>query len=78
MDEFATQGTVQVGDSMAALAMVRALVRTLEKRNVLSWDDMSSIVKDALAQIEKHSTTVGGQEAKRLIQEFRSQFVVRK
>ena len=78
MDDFATQGTVQVGDSMAALAMMRALLRTLEKRRVLSWDDVSSIVKDALTQIQKCSTTIGGQEATRLIKEFQSQFVVRK
>ena len=78
MDEFATQGTVQVGDAMAALAMVRALMWTLEQRNLLSWDDVSSIVKHALKQVEKHSTTQGGQEATRLIKEFQSQFVVRK
>ena len=78
MDDFATQGTVHAGDSMAALAIVRALMRTLERHNLLSWDDVSSIVKDALAQVEKHSTTVGAQEARRLIKEFQGQFVVRK
>jgi hypothetical protein len=35
MDEFATKGTVQVGDAMAALALIRGLIRALEKRRAL-------------------------------------------
>ncbi len=78
MEEFAVKGTVKVGDAMAALAIVRALMRVLEKRNVLSRDDVSSILTDALAQVEKHSITNGGKEARRLVQDFQSQFVARK
>jgi len=77
MDGFATKGTIQVGDAMAALAMVRALALILEKRKVLSRGDVGSITKDALGQVEGH-LTAGGQEANRLIQEFQSQFVARK
>jgi len=52
MDEFATKGTVQVGDAMAALALIRGLIRALEKRRALSRNAVSSIINDALAQLE--------------------------
>jgi hypothetical protein len=51
MDNFATRGPV--GDALAALALVRALLRTLLAKRVIGTGDVNSIVADALG----HRTT---------------------
>jgi hypothetical protein len=48
MDNFATKGPVNVGDALAALALVRALLKTLQAKNVIAEGDLNSIVADAL------------------------------
>ncbi len=51
MDNFATKGPVNVGDALAALALVRALLKTLQAKNVIADGDLNSIVADALGQV---------------------------
>ena len=71
MDNFATRGAVNVGDALAALALVRALLKTLQaKKCVIGTSDVNSIVADALGQIGPLSSTDAGREARRLIQKF--------
>ena len=70
MDNFATKGPVNVGDALAALALVRALLKTLQAKRVIGTSDVNSIVADALGQIGPLSSTDAGREARRLIQKF--------
>lgn len=70
MDNFATRGPVNVGDALAALALVRALLKTLQAKRVIGTSDVNSIVADALDQIGPLSSTDAGREARRLIQKF--------
>lgn len=71
MDDFAEKGTVGSGDGMAALALVRALVRKLEESRALSREDIGAIIDDALEQLSPRLVTEGGKEAKRLIEKLR-------
>lgn len=67
MNEFAEKGPPGGANGMAALAILRALLRTLEKAGVLSQGDVYSIVTDALAQIPDIKNE-RAQEARRLVQ----------
>jgi HEAT repeat protein len=74
MDNLATRGPVNVGDALAALALVRALLKTLQAKRVIGTSDVNSIVADALGQIGPLSSTDAGREARRLIQKVQSTF----
>lgn len=66
MNEFAEKGPPGGANGMAALAILRALLRSLEKAGVLSREDVNLIVADALAQIpDIHNYRA--QEARRLV-----------
>lgn len=67
MDEFATKGQPGGANGMAALAMVRALLRQLHANGSLSDQQLSVIVADALSQIPKENND-RAMEAQRLIQ----------
>ncbi len=73
MDNFATKGPVNVGDALAALALVRALLKTLQAKNVIAEGDLNSIVADALGQLGSIINNPPQQEAKRLIQKITQQ-----
>jgi len=73
MDNFATKGPVNVGDALAALALVRALLKTLQAKNVIAEGDLNSIVADALGQLRSIINNPAQQEAKRLIQKITQQ-----
>jgi hypothetical protein len=73
MDNFATKGPVNVGDALAALALVRALLKTLQAKNVIAEGDLNSIVADALGQLGSIINNPAQQEAKRLIQKITQQ-----
>jgi hypothetical protein len=73
MDNFATKGPVNVGDALAALALVRALLNTLQAKNVIADGDLNSIVADALGQIGSIINNPAQQEARRLIQKITQQ-----
>jgi len=73
MDNFPTKGPVNVGDALAALALVRALLKTLQAKNVIAEGDLNSIVADALGQLGSIINNPAQQEAKRLIQKITQQ-----
>ena len=70
MDSFGEKGTYRnVPDAMAALALVRALIRNLKNKGIVGQEDINSIVTDALAQFPSFSNE-GINEARRLIHEL--------
>ena len=69
MDNFAMKGPPGGGNGMAALAIVRALLKHLEKSGALIPKDIAVIVADAVAQISNENNDRAN-EAKRLIQEL--------
>ena len=69
MDDFTTKGHLGGANGMAALAIVRALLRHLERSAALIPKDVATIVADALAQIPNENNDRVN-EAKRLIQEL--------
>ena len=69
MNDFAMKGQPGGANGMAALAIVRALLKHLEKTGALIPKDVTAIVADASAQIpEEHNER--SNEAKRLIQKL--------
>jgi hypothetical protein len=67
MDSFGKQGTAtNITDAVAALALVRGLIRKLKNKDIIDQDDINSIVDDALIQT-KTLGTAGANEARQLI-----------
>jgi hypothetical protein len=71
MGDFATKGQPGGPNGMAALALVRALLKELEKSGALIPKDVASILEDALAQIPKENNERSN-EARRLIEKLRA------
>jgi predicted transcriptional regulator len=69
MNDFASKGQPGGANGVAALAIVRALLRHLEKSGMLIPIDVAAIVTDALAQIPNENNERSN-EAKRLVQEL--------
>ena len=70
MDSFGKQGAVtNITDAVAALALVRGLIRKLKNKGIIDQDEINSIVDDALMQI-KTLETAGSNEARQLIKEL--------
>jgi hypothetical protein len=70
MDSFGKQGTAtNITDAVAALALVRGLIRKLKNKGIIDQEDINSIVDDALIQI-KTLGTAGANEARQLIKEL--------
>lgn len=67
MDDFATKGQPGGANGMASLAVVRALLKHLEKSGALIPSDVAAIVADALEQLPNENNERTN-EAKRLIQ----------
>lgn len=67
MYDFAEKGQPGGANGMAALAIVRALLRQLNANGSLSDQQVSAIVADALSQIPKENNDRAN-EAQRLIQ----------
>ena len=71
MDKFGEKRpVVNVADALAALALVRSLLKSLKNKNVISAKDINSIVADAVAQLVP-PVNDGRTEAKRLIETLR-------
>ncbi len=70
MNDFATKGQPGGANGMAALAIVRALLRHLEKSGMLIPKDVATIVTDALAQIPNENNERSN-EAKHLVEGLR-------
>ena len=70
MSDFATKGQPGGANGMAALAIVRALLKELEKAGVLIPKDVAAILADAIAQIPSENNERSN-EAKRLIEKLK-------
>ena len=71
MDKFGEKRpVVNIADALAALAIVRSLLKSLKNKNVISAKDINSIVADAVAQLGP-PVNDGRTEAKRLIETLR-------
>ena len=70
MGDFATKGQPGGANGMAALAIVRALLKELEKAGVLIPKNVASILADALEQIPKEKNE-RSDEARRLIEKLK-------
>ncbi len=70
MNDFATKGQPGGANGMAALALIRALLKELEKAGVLIPKDITTITENALAQIPKENNERSN-EAIRLIQKLK-------
>ena len=69
MNDFATKGQPGGANGMAALALIRALLKELEKTGALIPKDITTIIENALAQIPKENNE-RSIEAIRLIQKL--------
>jgi len=69
MDEFAKKGNLGSANGMAALAIVRALLRNLEKSGVLIPKDVAEVLSDAIAQIPGNNNE-RSDEARRIIEKI--------
>jgi hypothetical protein len=66
MDAFSTAGPA--GDAVAALALVRALIRKLHEAGKLSKDEVHALLNEAIAPMPQYPNPKFD-EAKRLINE---------
>jgi predicted transcriptional regulator len=71
MSNFATKGQPGGANGMAALAIVRSLLRHLEKTGALIPNDAAAILADAAAQIPSENNERSN-EARRLIERLKS------
>lgn len=70
MSDFAAKGNLGGANGMAALAIVRALLRELEKAGMLIPKDVAAILADALAQIPNEDNERSN-EARHLIEKLK-------
>lgn len=70
MSTVAKKGPPGLGESYAALALVRSLLRHLESSRTLATKEVTAILADALSQIPSENDEARS-EARRLIEELR-------
>lgn len=70
MNTVAKKGPAGLGESYAALVLVRSLLRHLESSRTLAAKEVTAILADALSQIPPGNEDARN-EARRLIEELR-------
>ncbi len=71
MSNFAVKGQPGGANGMAALAIIRSLLRHLEKTGALIPKDVAALLADAVAQIPSENNERAN-EARRLIENIKS------